>query len=105
MDEEAKLLVVKNAKDKDGLRRKASQKNNPVYVTEKSATRSEYYAALQAGIQIKLVLEMRLEDWEQTAHLSGNRKEYATQLEYDGAVYDILRTYRADKAKIEIICT
>ena len=51
------------------------------------------------------MLEMRLEDWEQTAHLSGNRKEYATQLEYDGAVYDILRTYRADKAKIEIICT
>ena len=51
------------------------------------------------------MLEMRLEDWEQTAHLSGNRKEYATQLEYDGAVYDILRTYRTDKAKIEIICT
>ena len=93
MDEEAKLLVVKNAKDKDGFAEESITEEYPVY------------AALQAGIQIKLVLEMRLEDWEQTAHLSGNRKEYATQLEYDGAVYDILRTYRADKAKIEIICT
>ena len=102
---EAKLLVVKNAKDKDGFAEESITEEYPVYVTEKSATRSEYYAALQAGIQIKLVLEMRLEDWEQTAHLSGNRKEYATQLEYDGAVYDILRTYRTDKAKIEIICT
>lgn len=105
MDEEAKLLVVKNAKDKDGFAEESITEEYPVYVTEKSATRSEYYAALQAAIQIKLVLEMRLEDWEQTAHLSGNRKEYATQLEYDGAVYDILRTYRTDKAKIEIICT
>lgn len=60
MDEEAKLLVVKNAKDKDGFAEESITEEYPVYVTEKSATRSEYYAALQAGIQIKLVLEMRL---------------------------------------------
>ena len=103
-EEEAKLLVVTNMKDDDGFAVESTEEY-PVYVTEKSATRSEYYAALQSGIQIKLVLEMRLEDWEQTAHISGGKKEYATQLEYDGAVYDILRTYRENKAKIEIICT
>lgn len=103
-DGEAKLLVVTNTKDEDGFPIE-NVREYPVYVTEKSAARSEYYAALQSGIQIRLVLEIRLEDWEQTAHMSGKKKEYATQLEYDGAVYDILRTYRKDKAKLEIVCT
>lgn len=103
-DEEAKLLVIANQKDEDGFPEE-KVKRYQAFVNEKSATRSEYYAAMQSGINIKLVLEMRLEDWEQTVHLVGRKKEYATQLEYDGAIYDILRTYRKDKAKIEIICT
>ena len=103
-DEEADLLVVTNEKDEDGFPAE-EVKRYQAYVSEKSATRSEYYAAMQSGIQIKRVLEMRLEDWEQTAHLVGNRKEYATQLKYDGAIYDILRTYRKDKARIEVVCT
>ena len=103
-EEEAKLLVVTNEKDADGFAEEKKTEEYTIYVSEKSITRSEYYNALQSGIQIKLVLETRLEDWEQSAHMVSNRKEYATQLEYDGAVYDIVRTYRSDKSKIEIIC-
>ena len=36
MDEEAKLLVVKNAKDKDGFAEESITEEYPVYVTEKS---------------------------------------------------------------------
>ena len=103
-EEEAKLLVITNTKDQDGFAEEEVTKEYPVYVNEKSVTRSEYYAALQTGVQIKLVLETRIEDWEQTEHMVGKKKEYATQLEYDGAVYDIVRTYRKDKSKIEIVC-
>ena len=35
----------------------------------------------------------------------GKKKEYASQIEYDGAVYDIVRTYKSDKSMIEIICS
>lgn len=103
MDEEAYLIIVKNEKDADGFPVEKAEKY-PKYVTRKSATRSEFYQALQSGIQVKLVVEMRVEDWEETAYMVGKRKEYPTQLEYDGAVYDIVRTYQADKATIEIIC-
>lgn len=104
MDEEAKLLIVTNSKDSDGF---AIEKRGeiPIYVREKSVTRTEFYEALRSGITIKTVLEVRAEDWEQSAHMVSGKKEYATQIEYDGCLYDIVRTYRNDKAMIELICS
>lgn len=104
MDEEAKLLVVTNEKDEDGFPVEKSIEI-PVYVREKSATRTEFYEALRSGISIKTVLETRQEDWEQSAHMVGGKKEYATQIRYDGSVYDIVRTYKNDKSMIEIVCS
>ena len=103
MDEEAKLLIIINEKDEDGFPIE-KRKEIPVYVREKSATRTEFYEALRSGISIKTVLETRLEDWELSAHSVAGKKEYATQIEYDGSVYDIVRTYKNDKSMIEIIC-
>lgn len=104
MDEEAKLLVVTNEKDEDGFPVEKSIEI-PVYVREKSATRTEFYEALRSGISIKTVLETRQEDWEQSAHMVGGKKEYATQIRYDGSVHDIVRTYKNDKSMIEIVCS
>lgn len=104
MNEEARLLVVTNTKDEDGF--PIEKKSEiPIFVREKSATRTEFYEALRSGVSIKTVLETRLEDWEQSAHMVAGKKEYATQIEYDGSVYDIVRTFRNDKAMIEIICS
>lgn len=104
MNEEARLLVVANTKDEDGF--PIEKKSEiPIFVREKSATRTEFYEALRSGVSIKTVLETRLEDWEQSAHMVAGKKEYATQIEYDGSVYDIVRTFRNDKAMIEIICS
>ena len=104
MDEEAKLLIVTNSKDVDGFAVTKKQEI-PIFVREKSTTRAEFYAALRADIQIKTVLETRQEDWEMSAHMVGKKKEYASQIEYDGSVYDIVRTYKNDKSMIEIICS
>lgn len=104
MDEEAYLIIVENEKDKDGFPVETT-KRIPIYVREKSATRAEFYAGLKAGISIKTVLETRQEDWELSAHKVGEKKEYASRVEYDGSVYDIVRSFKNDKSMIEIICS
>ena len=104
MDEEAVLLIVTNGKDEDGYSVPEKQKIS-IYVREKSITRSEFYEALRSNVQVKIILETRQEDWELSAHMVGKKKEYATQIEYDGSVYDIVRTYKSDKSMIEIICS
>ena len=104
MEEEAKLLIITIEKDEDGF---PVERNAEIliYVKEKSVARSEFYEARRSDIKIKAVLETRQEDWEMSAHMIGKKKEYATQIEYDGAVYDIIRTYKNDKSMIEIICS
>lgn len=104
MDEEAKLLVTANEKDKDGFPVEVKKKI-PVYVREKSVMRAEFYEALRSGITVKIILETRQEDWELSAHTVGGKKEFASRIEYDGSVYDIVRTYKNDKSMIEIICS
>lgn len=104
MNEEAKLLIVTNSKDEDGYP-VAHKQEIPVFVREKSVTRAEFYEALRSNVQVKIILEARQEDWELSAHMVGRKKEYASQIEYDGAVYDIVRTYKSDKSLIEIICS
>lgn len=105
MDEEAKLLIITNGKDEDGFPVETTKKEIPIYVNEKSATRAEFYEALRTGIKVKTVLETRQEDWELSAHMVDGKREYATRIEYDGSVYDIVRTYKSDKSMIEIICS
>ena len=104
MNEDAVLLVVAIEKDADGFPTE-TEKEIPVYVREKSATRSEFYAALREGIAVKTVFEIRIEDFEQSAHMVGEKKEYATRIRHDGSVYNIIRTYRTGKAVMELTCS
>lgn len=104
LNEEATLLVVTNGKDGDGF--PVTQKQEiPIFVRERSVTRAEFYEALRSGIQARIILEVWQADWELSAHTAGKKKEYASQIEYDGAVYDIVRTYKNDKSMIEIVCS
>lgn len=105
LDKEAKLLIETNGKDNDGFAVKKTENEIAIFVREKSATRTEFYEALRNGIKIKNVLETREEDWELSAHMVDGKREYATRIEYDGSVYDIVRTFKNDKSMIEIICS
>ena len=50
---------------------------------------------MNAGIEVKFILEIRPEDFELSRHRDAQGKRaYARKIEYDGAVYDIARITR-----------
>ena len=101
--EEATLLVVTNTKNENGYPVQTTEEI-PVYVRKKSAVRTEYYEALRSGFTVKMVFEVRQEDFKKSQHTENGKKVYATKIIYDGSTYDIIRTYEPDKAMIELIC-
>ena len=104
ISEEAVLFYIENEKDKDGfpVQRK---KEFGVYVREKSVGRTEFYKALRSGTTVNITFDVRIEDWERTRHKTENNKiAYAQKVLYDGAEYDIIRTYRPDRSMIQLVC-
>lgn len=107
MNEEAILWYESEAeKDEDGyvIEESKQKVEFDVFVKEKSVTRQEFYQSMQAGIRPTIVFEMRREEYEQTAHIVGTKRKYATCITYDGAEYEILRAYSKDKTMIELTC-
>lgn len=98
-----KLIWSEVTKDDDGFPVN-KETAVEVYGREKSATRSEVYKAMRAGVTVQTVFEIRQEDWEETKHTVDGKTEYARLAEYDGRKYDIIRTYRTGKSKIEVSC-
>ncbi len=64
-----------------------------VFVNKKSATRSEFYTAKQAGDKIALVLEVRGADY---------RGE--TLVEHEGRLYEVVRDYTKSGETYELNC-
>ncbi len=64
-----------------------------VLVNKKSATRSEFYTAKQAGDKIVLVLEVRGVDYR------GEER-----VEFEGKPYEVVRAYTATGEKYELSC-
>lgn len=79
----------------------------PVYVSEESVKRQEFYASYQAGMNPIIVFNVNYLEFEETKHIDKDTKKplYATQIEFDGALYDIIRTYRIKNSdNIELTC-
>lgn len=98
-----KLIWEEVGKDGDGFEER-TEHTIKVYCQEKSVTRMEAYESMRAGVSVQAVFEVRQEDWEETRHLVDGKPEYARRVEHDGHEYDIKRTYKTGKAKIEVIC-
>ena len=80
-------VVNENAyKDENTTRR-------TVFVNRKSATRSEFYQAKQAGDKIVLVLEVRGADYQGE-----------TRLEFGGRPYEVVRAYTDSGEIFELNC-
>lgn len=101
--ETARFIWEELSKNENGFPIRES-KSVEIYVKEKSVTRAEAYEAMRAGISVKTVLSARIEDWERTRHIVDGKPEYARKVIYDGAEYDVVRTYKIGKARIEITC-
>lgn len=100
---EATLIWSSKGKDKDGFPIEESH-TEAIYVEEKSASRMEFYEAMRAGVDVKLTLETRQEDFELSAHDVSGKKSYARKIRYDGYTYDIIRTYKTGRSKIQLVC-
>lgn len=104
MCETATLLWnEKTGKDQDGFP-KEEWKEIEVFVREKSVKRAEAYEAMRSGVDVSLVLEVRAEDWEMSAHMIDGKKEYARKVRYDSGLYNIIRTWKDGKSKVELTC-
>lgn len=100
MDE---LIIVRRTKDKDGFQIE-EKIGFPVFAEEVSTARTEFYQAMRAGIQVKITLQIRQEDYENAFLLEDEKKLYASKIIYEGQEYDIIRTYKKGKSKIELTC-
>lgn len=98
-----KLIWEENEKDADGFATK-KEHITEAYCKEKSVTRAEAYGAMWAGVSVQAVFEIRQEDWEETGHTVNGITEYARKAEHGGRRFDIKRTYKIGKSKIEVVC-
>jgi hypothetical protein len=65
-----------------------------------------FNVSFQKGINNAIMLKVRSEDFEESKHLNTetNKMEYATQISFDNAVYDIVWTYQKDNEYVELTC-
>lgn len=103
MNEEAELVVITNGKDEDGFPVK-NRELISVFAREKSIARTEFYEAHRSNVNVKIALEMRIEDWEMSRHIVDGKPEYASKIIYDGCEYDVVRTYQRNKSMIQVVC-
>lgn len=91
-DKLATLVKVEKTDDADGYKTEKETRRE-VFVNKKSATRSEFYTAKQAGDKIALVLEVHGVDYEGE-----------TRIEFEGKPYDLVRDYTRAGEVIELNC-
>ena len=68
----------------------------PCWAKLKSVSRSEYYAAAAAGINVDKIFEVSKLDYIRNVH---------DELEYNGERYEIVRDYQSDKGDaVDLTC-
>lgn len=102
--EEAKLLYSEMQKDEDGFAIEKKVEIEICVLKEKSIVRTEFYDALRSGISPQIVLEIRQEDFDLSLHKKEGQIHYADRILYEGQIYNIIRTYKPNKSKIELTC-
>lgn len=86
-------LITENAA-KHGVHTPVTETAREVYCTVQSVSRSEFYTAMNAGIQPEYVFKLALaEDYQ------GERV-----VRYKGQKFRVIRTYMTDDDGIEITC-
>ncbi|TCT23389.1 SPP1 family predicted phage head-tail adaptor [Melghiribacillus thermohalophilus] len=65
-----------------------------VFANKKSIRQSEFYQAMQTGLQPELMFEVRTSDYQ------GEKK-----LSYNNTTYSIIRTYTKNEEITELICS
>lgn len=73
-----------------------------IYADINSVKRTEFYAAMQAGMKPSISISTRVEEYEQTKHIVNGRAVYAQYVMCDDAEYKIIRSYSKGDGMIEL---
>lgn len=97
------LNYTVKGKDADGFITEVTT-SVQVFANKKSVTRTEYYQALQVGVQPECIFELWADDYKLSEHLVEGKKRYAETITHDGEIYTIGRTYEKPDGKLEVTC-
>lgn len=99
------LVSIEDGTDESGFPKEIETRTEEIYCDNKSVNFREFYEANNTGINPKIILVLRVEDWELSAHMVNGKKEYASRVEFDGGVYDVIRSYSSEKDPAHIDIT
>ena len=88
------LDLIKETASAHGVHDSVTETARTVYCTVQSVSRSEFYNALNAGVQPEYVFKLSLADDYQDERVA----------RYKGQKFRIIRTYRTSDDGIEITC-
>ena len=86
----------------DGTAYKEVVDRTQIFVDEKSVARTEFYMAMNSGVRPTYILETRIENYALGEHLVNSETFQADKIEYNGQIYDIIRSYAVDTTKVQL---
>lgn len=86
----------------DGTAYKEIVSRTEIFVDEKSVARTEFYMAMNAGVKPTYILETRVENYALGEQTIDGEVFQADKIEYCGQIYDIIRSYAVDTARVQL---
>ncbi len=96
------IIKVESSRNEDGSP-VYTEHTSEVFADVQSVKRSEFYAANQSGIDLDLVAIVNWTDFYWFCVESNGVLKRPSEVEFDDERYRIVRTYSADKHKIELM--
>lgn len=79
-----------------------NETSKEIFCEKSSCSRSEFYQAYGVGLQPKLNIDIDPEDYESMSIVSGGKMITPQRLTFNGATYNILRTYQKDESTLSL---
>ena len=73
-----------------------------VFCGRRSVGYREFYAAVEVGLNPTYIFEMDVDEYEQGCYTEDGVRHFPTELIYQGAKYNIVRTYEKTDGTIEV---
>ena len=104
-DELIKLITVTGrTKNRNGFETEEEYQENEIFAESKSVRRTEYYAALQAGVRATQIFGVHPEDYQMGCIVKDNKTYRPSRVIHEGTEYRIVRTYCKSIDSMEITC-
>ena len=99
------IVYLECQKNQNGFAKKEKYETT-VFANRKSVGRTEFYSAMQAGINQNVAYDVWCEEFEESAYIDENgKKHYPSRIEDNVVEYNITRTYTKDGEILEINCS